>query len=102
MQTSLMLFTIVVGGSALIQIVFIVLYHWRNTWRYRKQVIATIHQIQIWLDGWYIAATWTDVLTGQRHIFYSQRIESSLKQKVGDSVIVDVDPDNFERYHMLL
>ncbi len=102
MPTPLILFTIIVSGSLLIQLVFFVLYHWRNTWRYSKQVIATIHQIQIWLDGWYIAATWTDALTGQKYVFYSKRIESSLEQKVGDSVIVDVDPENFERYHILL
>ncbi len=99
---SLILFIIVVGGSVLIQLVFFVLYYWRNRWRYSKQVIATIHQIQIWLDGWYITASWTDALTGQKHTFYSKRIDVSLDQKVGDSVIVDVDPENFERYHMLL
>ena len=86
----------------LIQLVFFLLYRSRNTWRYSKQVIATIHQIQIWLDGWYVAASWTDVLTGQQYIFYSKRIDTCLEQKVGDSVIVDVDPENFERYHLQL
>ncbi len=100
--TSFMLFIIVAGGSILIQLMFFLLYRLHNTWRYSKQVIATIHQIQIWLDGWYIAATWTDVLTGQQYIFYSKRIDTYLEQKVGDSVIVDVDPENFERYHMQL
>jgi hypothetical protein len=102
MQTTLVLFTIVVSGSVLIQLVFLVIYQWRNTWRYRKQVIATIKQIQIWLDGCYVAATWTDAITGQCHTFYSKRIEFSLEQRVGDNIIIDVDPDNFERYHMML
>jgi hypothetical protein len=100
--TSFILFIIIAGGSMLIQLVFFLLYRSRNTWRYSKQVIATIHQIQIWLDGWYVAASWTDVLTGQQHIFYSKRIDTCLEQKVGDSVIVDVDPEDFERYHMQL
>lgn|SRR5579872_5535878 len=102
MQTSLVLFIVVVGGSVLIQMVFLALYRLRYAWRYRKQVVATVKQIQIWLDGWYIAATWTDVLTGQCHTFYSKRIDSSFEQRVGDSVIIDVDPDDFERYHMML
>jgi hypothetical protein len=96
MQTSLMLFTIIVAGSVLIQLAFLVLYHWRNTWRYKKQVVATIQQIQIWLDGWYVAATWTDAFTGQSYTFYSLRIESGLVQQVGESIIVDVDPGNFK------
>lgn len=100
--TTLLLFFIVVGGSVLIQLAFVVVYKRRKSWRYGKQVVATIHQIQIWLDGWYIAASWTDAFTGQKHTFYSKRIDVSLEQKVGDSVIVDVDPENFERYHMLL
>ncbi len=99
--TTLALFIIVVGGSVLIQFAFVVMYHWRTSWRYGKQVIATIQQIQIWLDGWYITASWTDTFTGQKHTFYSKRIDGSLEQKVGDSVIVDVDPENFEHYHML-
>ena len=51
MPTSLILFTIVVGGSVLIQVLAVVLYRWRNSWRYRKRVVATIQQIQVWLDG---------------------------------------------------
>ena len=102
MHSSSVVFIVVVCGSVLIQVVFFVLYRLRYAWRYRKQVVATIKQIQIWLDGWYVAATWTDALTGRSHTFYSRRIEFSLEQKVGDSVIIDVDPENFDRYHMLL
>ena len=102
MPTSLILFTIVVGGSVLIQVLAVVLYRWRNSWRYRKRVVATIQQIQVWLDGWYVAAGWTDALTGQSYIFYSHCIASGFDRRVGESVIVDVDPDNFERYRLLL
>lgn len=102
MPTSLLLFAIVVGGSVLIQALFFVIYRLRNAWRYQKQVVATIQQIQIWLDGWYVSATWTDALTGQCHTFYSKRIEFDLKERVGDSIIIDVDPDNYRRYRILL
>ena len=102
MHTQLMLFGIVTGGSILIQLVAVVLYRWRNSWRYRKRVVATIKQVQIWLDGWYVAAVWTDVLTGQSHTFHSHRIESGFEQHVGERIIVDVDPNNFEHYRMML
>lgn len=102
MQPSFILFGIVTGGSLLIQVVAFVLYRWRNSWRYRKRVVASIKQVQIWLDGWYVAAVWTDALTGQCHTFHSHRIESGFKQRVGENIIVDVDPNNFEHYRMLL
>ncbi len=102
MYISLVLSGIVIVGSMLIQLLAVIFYRWRNTWRYRKRVVATIKQIQVWLDGWYVTAVWTDALTGQSHIFHSRCIEYGLEQRVGDSIHVDVDPHNLDHYRMLL
>ncbi len=102
MEGSLLLFAIVVTGSLAIQLLAVAIYYWRNSWRYGRRVVATVKQIQVWLDGWYVTAVWTDMLTGQDYTFQSPRIESSLKQQVGDNVIVDIDPNNPERYWMRL
>ncbi len=101
MHSQFMVFAIVSGGSILIQLLAVVVYRWRNTSRYRRRVVATIKLIQIWLDGWYVTAVWIDAITGQNHAFLSHRIESGFAQRVGDTIIVDVDSNNFERYRML-
>jgi hypothetical protein len=100
MNTLLLPFCIIVIGSLAIQFLFIALYQWRKTRQYRKQVVATVKQIQVWLDGWYVTAVWTDILTDRSYTFQSQRIDFDLKQRVGDSVIVNIDPKNPERYMM--
>jgi hypothetical protein len=99
MNTFLLPFGIVVFGSLLL-FLSVASYHWRYTWRYRKQVVATIKQIQVWLDGWYVTAVWTDVVQNRSYTFHSQRIKFDFKQRVGDKVIVNVDPKNTERYAM--
>lgn len=93
---------IVVIGSVAIQLVTLAIFNWCRSWRNGRRVVATIKQIQIWLDGWYVIAEWTDILTGHSYTFRSQRIQVSLKKQVGDNVIVDVDFNNPERYHMKL
>ena len=93
---------IVVIGSVVIQLLTLAIFNWRRSWRNGRRVVATIKQIQIWLDGWYVIAEWTDILTGQRYTFRSKRIEFNLKKQVGDSVIVDVDFNSPERYYMKL
>jgi hypothetical protein len=102
MNTLLLPFCIIVIGSLIIQYLFIVVYQWRKTRQYRKQVVATVKQIQVWLDGWYVTAVWTDILTDRSYTFQSQRIDIDLKQRVGDSVIVNIDPKNPARYMMKL
>jgi len=102
MGASLLLFALVVTGSLAIQPLAVAIYYWRNSWRYGRQVVATVKQIQVWLDGWYVTAVWTDMLTGQNYTFQSPRIEFSLKQRVGDDVIVDIDRNHPERYWMRL
>ena len=97
-----LLFAIVVFGSMAIQLLAVVIYRWRFLWGYQKRVVATVKQVQVWLDGCYVTAVWTDVLTGRSYIFRSPRIEFGLKQRVGDSVIVEIDPNHPERYCMKL
>ncbi len=102
MKAPLLLFAMVVTGTLAIQLLAVAIYYWRNSWRYGRRVVATVKQIQVWLDGWYVTAVWTDMLTGQHYTFQSPRIEFSLKQRVGDNVIVDIDPNDPERYWMRL
>jgi hypothetical protein len=92
----------IIIGSLIIQFLFIAIYKRQKTRRYRKQVVATVKQIQVWLDGWYVTAVWTDILTDRSYTFQSQRIAIDLKQRVGDSVIVNIDPKNPEHYMMKL
>jgi hypothetical protein len=100
LNTLLLPFSIVFFGSLLIQILAVVIYKWRNTRPYRKQVVATVKQIQVWVDGWYVTAVWTDIVTQRSYTFESKCVAYDLKQHVGDSVIVQVDPKNPERYSM--
>jgi len=93
---------IVVIGSVVIQLFTLAIFNWRRSWRNGRRVVATIKQIQIWLDGWYVIAEWTDILTGQSYTFRSRRIEFNLKKQVGDNVIVDVDCNDPQRYYMKL
>jgi hypothetical protein len=102
MKASLLLLAVVVTGTLAIQLLAVAIYYWRNSWRYGRRVVATVKLIQVWLDGWYVTAVWTDILTGQHYTFQSPRIEDSLKQRVGDNVIVDIDPNDPERYWMRL
>ena len=74
----------------------------RETTNGRRRVFATVQEIQVWVEGWYLIAVWTDGLTGQRYTFRSPRIEFGLKQRVGDSVCIDVDLSHPEQYCMKL
>jgi MFS-type transporter involved in bile tolerance (Atg22 family) len=87
-------------GSILMPLLSLIIYKWRKTRRYSMQVFATIKHIQIWLDGWYVTAVWTDVATNRIYMFHSQCIEFGLKQRVGDSLLVQFDPKNPDRYAM--
>jgi hypothetical protein len=102
MNTLLLPLCIIVIGSLILQLLPLTIYKWQKNRRYRKQVVATVKQIQVWLDGWYVTAVWTDIVTNRSYTFQSQRIDLNLKQRVGDSVIVNVDPQNPERYRMKL
>ena len=100
MNTLRLLFCIILIGSLLIPYLSVIIYKRRKTRRYSKQVVATVKQIQVWLDGWYVTAVWTDMVTNRSYTFRSQCIEFGLKQRVGDCVLVHVDPNNPERYAM--
>jgi hypothetical protein len=102
MNTLLLPLCIIVIGSLILQLLPLTINKWQKNRRYRKQVVATVKQIQVWLDGWYVTAVWTDIVTNRSYTFQSQRIDLNLKQRVGDSVIVNVDPQNPERYRMKL
>jgi hypothetical protein len=68
----------------------------------KRRVVATVRQIQIWFEGWYVIAVWTDILTGKSYTFRSPPIELHLKQRLGDRVVVDFDPGHPEQYRMRL
>jgi hypothetical protein len=100
MNTLLLPFGIALIESLLVPLLSVIIYKWRKTRRYGMQVVATIQHIQVWLDGWYVTAVWTDMATDRSYTFCSQRIEIGLKQRVGEGVLVYVDPRNPERYAM--
>ncbi len=62
----------------------------------RKQIVAIIEQVQIWVDGWYVTSVWTDALTGRSYRFHSHLIDCGLEPVVGECVIVNVE-DCFSR-----
>ena len=102
MQPPLLLAGIVSIGTMLIQLAAVALHYWTTRGRYSKQIVALIEQVQIWVDGWYVTAVWTDALTGRSYTFHSRRIDCGLEPVVGEGVMVCVDPANYQRYRMML
>ena len=102
MQPPLLLAGIVSIGTMLIQLAAVALHYWNTRGRYRKQLVAMIEQVQIWVDGWYVTSVWTDALTGRSYTFHSHLIDCSLEPVVGERVIVHVDPANYRRYQVML
>jgi hypothetical protein len=102
MSLPVLLFGFVVIGCLALYYLSIALFSLRETTKGTRRVVATVKEVQVWVDGWYLIAVWTDILTGQRYTFRSHRIELRLKQRIGDSVCVDFDPSHPERYHMKL
>jgi hypothetical protein len=102
MNTPLLPLGAVYVGSILVPLLSVLIYKWRKARRYSMRVVATIKLIQVWLNGWYVTAVWTDVSTNRSYTFHSQRIEIGLKQRVGDSLLVQFDPNNPEYYAMYL
>jgi hypothetical protein len=100
MNTPLLPFSAIFVGSIIAPLLAAIIYKWLKASRYKMQVVATIKNIQVWHDGWYVTAVWTDVATNRIYTFHSQCIEFGLKQRVGDSLLVQVDPDNPDRYAM--
>ena len=68
MLPPLLLVGIVSLGTMLIQLAAFALHYWHTRGRYRKQIVAMIEQVQIWVDGWYVTSVWTDALTGQHNL----------------------------------
>ena len=102
MQPPLLLAGIVSIGTMLIQLAAVALHYWNTRRRYREHLVAMIEQVQIWIDGWYITAVWTDVLTGRSYTFHSHLIDCGLEPVVGERVLVQVDPANYRRYRVML
>jgi|SRR6516162_1907061 hypothetical protein len=100
MNTPLLLIGAVSIGSLLVPFLSVIIYKWQKNRRYSMKVFATIKHIQVWLDGWYVTAVWTDAATNRSYTFLSQCIEFDLKQRVGDSLLVQFDPKNPDRYAM--
>jgi hypothetical protein len=102
MLPPLLLLGIVCIGTTLIPLAAFALHYWNTRGRNRKQIVAIIEQVQIWVDGWYVTSVWTDALTGRSYTFHSRLIDCGLEPVVGESVIVHVDPTNYQRYRMVL
>ena len=102
MLPPLLLVGIVSIGTMLIQLAAFALHYWHTRGRYRKQIVAMIEQVQIWVDGWYVTSVWTDALTGKSYTFHSHLIDCGLEPVVGERVLVNVDPANYRRYRVML
>ena len=102
MLPPLLLVGIVSVGTMLIQLAAFALHYLNTRGRYRKQIVAMIEQVQIWVDGWYVTSVWTDALTGKSYTFHSRLIDCGLEPVVGERVIVNVDPANYRRYRVML
>ncbi len=102
MLPPLLLVGIVAIGTMLIQLAAFAFHYWNTRGRYRKQIVAMIEQVQIWVDGWYVTSVWTDALTGRSYTFHSHLIDCGLEPVVGERVIVHVDPTNYRRYRVML
>ena len=89
-------------GTMLIQLAAVALHYWTTRGRLSKQLVAMIEQVQIWVDGWYVTAVWTDVLTGRSYTFHSHLIDCGPEPVVGERVLVQVDPANYRRYRVIL
>ena len=102
MQPPLLLAGIVFIGTSLIQLAAVALHYWNTRGRYSKRIVAMIEQVQIWFDGWYVTAVWTDALTGRSYRFRSHLIDCGLEPVVGERVIVQVNPANYQCYRVML
>jgi hypothetical protein len=102
MQPPLLLAGIVSIGTMLIQLAAVALHYWNTRGRYSKHLVAMIEQVQIWVDGWYVTAVWTDALTGRSYTFHSRLIDCGLEPVVGERVLVHVDPANYRCYRVML
>jgi len=76
----------------------------RKTSGLSRQVVATVTQVQVEAGGlsnwWVVTAQWLDAQTGQTIIFRSHHLKFPPKKRIGEQVLVDIDPRNLKRYHM--
>jgi hypothetical protein len=100
MNSPLLLIGAVSIGSLFMPLLAVIIYKWQKNRRYSMQVFATIKHIEIWLDGWYVTAVWTDAATNRSYMFHSPCIAFGLKQRVGDNMLVQFDPKHPDRYAM--
>src|SRR5947199_9006981 len=91
MNLPLLPFGAVFGGSIIVPFLSVIIYKWRKTRGYSMQVVATIKHIEVWLAGWYVTAAWMDATTKRSYTSRRTCIEFGRKQRVGDTLRVDVD-----------
>lgn len=65
--------------------------------------VTDVHlEANILSSYWYITAVWSDRQTGQSYTFRSRSLVARPQQRVGDTVIVIIDPDDPRRSYMQL
>ncbi len=76
----------------------------RKTGGLSRHIVATITQIQVEAGGlsnwWVVTAQWLDAQTGQTITFRSHHLKFPPKKRIGEEVLVDIDPHNLKRYRM--
>ncbi len=71
-----------------------------------RHVLAKVTDVQVEANNlssyWYVIAIWSDVQTGQTYTFRSRSLAVRPQQRVGDTVIVRIDPNDPHRSSMQL
>ncbi len=96
----------IVALFAITVIVAFVFFRKQATDRLSQTIQATITEIHIdatnMSSGWVIIAQWADQKYRQRYTFRSPLLNYRPRQHPGESVQINIDPDNPKSYHMLL
>jgi hypothetical protein len=100
--------TLLIGGLVIVLILrsLVKFSRSRETKQFTQGVIATITQIKVEASAmsswWVVIALWSDPLSEQTLIFRSSHLKYPPKQHVGEHIVVKLNPNQPEHYHMEL
>ena len=106
MVTQLMFLIAFIAAIILLSLVAGLIDSLRRPVRGRREVEATITNIQVeasFIRSWWtITAEWTDPQTGQHYYFRSPRLHSHPHHRVGEQIAVNFHTTKPKDYHMEL
>jgi hypothetical protein len=96
----------IVALFAIAAIVIFILFKKQATSKLSQTIQATITEIHTdatsMSSGWVIIAQWADQKYRQRYTFRSPLLNYRPRQHPGESVLININPNNPKNYHMLL